>query len=330
MVASALASAPLLDVRDLRVSYAGEPAPVAAVDGVSFAIAPGEVVCLLGESGSGKTTLALSLAGLAPDSARRVGGSIRWRGEELADLSERRLQAIRGAEIGFVFQEPGIALHPLMRVGDQIADVLRAHAPLPRARALSEAERLIAEVGLEEPARIGGAYPHELSGGQQQRVTIAQAIACRPALIVADEPTASLDTTTRAEILALLQDLNRRLGLALLLVTHDLATVATLGARSLVMYAGRVVEDAPFQRVARLPLHPYTQALLACRPRSADQAVDRRLPTIGGTPPDLARPLVGCAFEPRCPDRMAVCRERQPPPVEPEPMHVVRCFKHGE
>jgi len=330
VVASALAPAPLLDVRDLHVAYAAEPAPIAAVDGVSFAIAPGEVVCLVGESGSGKTTLALSLAGLLPESARRARGSIRWRGEDLAELPESSLQRIRGAQIGFVFQEPGIALHPLLRVGDQIAHVLRAHAPLDRARSLAEAERLIAEVGLRDPARTARAYPHELSGGQQQRVTIAQAIACRPALIVADEPTASLDTTTRAEILALLLDLNRRLGVALLLVTHDLATVATLGGRALVMYAGRVVEDAPFDRLARLPLHPYTQALLACRPRSRDEAADRRLPTIGGAPPDLARLSPGCAFEPRCPDRLSVCRERQPPAVEPEPGHLVRCFKHGE
>lgn len=330
MDANARGAAPLLEVRDLAVAYPGEPAPVAAVDGASFAIAPAEMVCLVGESGSGKTTLALSLLGLLPDAARRVRGSVLWRGENLTELPESRLQTIRGAEIGFVFQEPGIALHPLIPVGEQIADVVLAHTSSSRAGAFAEAERLIAEVGLGEPSRTAHAYPHELSGGQKQRVTIAQAVACRPALIVADEPTASLDAGTRAEILALLRDLNQRLGLALLLVTHDLGTAAALAGRALVMYAGRIVEDGPFDRLARLALHPYTQALLACRPRSRAEASTRRLPAIVGAAPDLARLPAGCAFEPRCPDRFEVCRERRPPVVEPEPLHHVRCFKHGD
>lgn len=302
---------------------------MAAVDGVTFQIGPAEIVGLVGESGSGKTTLGLSLLGLLAPAARTIRGSIRWRGESVLGLPESRLEALRGSEIAFISQEPGIALHPLMRVGDQIAKVLRAHRSWSLGRCRSEAERLIEEVGLPEPARTASAYPHELSGGQRQRVTIAQAIACRPALVIADEPTSALDTTTRMEILGLLGDLKDRLGLALLLVTHDLGSLVALASRVLVMYAGRIVEDGPLQRVCGEPRHPYTQALLACRPRLGAESGARRFPSIGGGPPDMARLPVGCAFEPRCPDRMDLCVTRLPLAVFSESGQRVTCFKHG-
>jgi len=303
--------------------------PVAAVDGVGLDVGAGEIVGLVGESGCGKTTLALSLLGLLPKAARATRGSIRLQGQELLDLPEGRLEAVRGAEISLIFQEPGIALNPVMRVGDQIAEVLRAHRPWNRRRCREEAEGLLAEVGLPEPARLSLAYPHELSGGQRQRVTIAQAIACRPALVVADEPTSALDSTTRSEILSLLKDLRERRGIALLLVTHDLGTLAGLADRLLVMYAGRIIEEGPFDPICTEPLHPYTRGLLASVPRPRAPGEGQRLPSIPGDPPDMAHLPAGCAFEPRCPDRMEVCLTRPPQEVGPEARRRVRCFKHG-
>jgi ABC-type dipeptide/oligopeptide/nickel transport system ATPase component len=270
----------LLQVRDLVVEYPG----VTVVDGVTLEVARGESVGVVGESGSGKTTLALSILGLLPGSARVVKGSIQLRGQELLGLPENRLQAVRGAQVSLVFQEPGIALHPQLRVGDQIVEVLRAHRSWSLGRCREEAEALLAQVGLPEPSRLARAYPHELSGGQQQRVTIAQAIACRPALLVADEPTSALDSTTRAEILALLRDLKQRFSLALLLVTHDFGTLGALADRVLVMHAGRVVEEGPLARVCRDPQHPYTRALLRAVPRPRAPGEPRELPVAKEAP----------------------------------------------
>jgi oligopeptide/dipeptide ABC transporter ATP-binding protein len=321
---------PLLRISDLRVEYPGERGSSAAVvDGACLEVARGEIVGIVGESGSGKTTLALSLLGLLPAAARTVAGSIRLHGQELVGLPERRFRRLRGAAISLIFQEPGIALNPVMRAGDQVAEVLRAHRAWGRGRCGDEAVRLLAEVGLPDPTRLARAYPHELSGGQRQRVTIAQAIACGPELLVADEPTSALDATTRAEVLALLLGLRDRLSLALLFVTHDLGTLAALADRVLVMYAGRIVEEGPKHRVCREPLHPYTRALLAAIPRPRATGEGRALPTIDGGPPDLSRRPPGCAFEPRCPDRMDVCRERVPLRIEPAPLRHVSCFKHG-
>jgi oligopeptide/dipeptide ABC transporter ATP-binding protein len=321
---------PLLQVRDLAVQYAGDDGAAAvAVDGVSFEIGAGEAVGVLGESGSGKTTAALALLGLLPPSARVAGGSVRLRGQELLGLTDGRLEKVRGADVSIIFQEPGIALNPVLRVGVQIAEVVRAHRSWSAERCRDEATALLAQVGLPEPGLLYRAYPHELSGGQRQRVTIAQAIACRPALVVADEPTSALDSTTRSEILALLKDLKTRLGLALLLVTHDSGTLLALADRVLVMYAGRIVEEGPLDRICREPLHPYTRGLLASLPRPRAPGEDRRLPSIAGAPPDMSQLPAGCAFEPRCPDRMEVCLSRPPQAVEPEPRRRVRCFKYG-
>jgi len=325
---------PLLQVRDLSVVYRpGRGSALAAVRGASFELRAGEVAGLLGESGSGKTTLALTLLQLLPRSAQVVAGSVRFRGRELLTLPEDGWQSVRGAEIGMIFQEPALALNPVLRVGEQVADVLAAHRSWPRRGCRQEAEAMLREVGFEEPQRIYGAYPHQLSGGERQRIVIAQALACRPALVVADEPTSSLDTTTQAEILALLRRLVRDFGTALLLISHDPAILGEMAQRILVMYGGRVVEDGGADEVYRSPLHPYTQGLLRSRPSAvapAGATREKKLPCIPGSPPDPAELPPGCAFEPRCSDRMEICTTREPGAVQPDgAARCVRCFKYG-
>lgn len=326
-------ASPLLQVRDLTVHFPGDDAgSVVAADGVSFDINASEVVGLVGESGSGKTTTALSLLSLLQPPARVVRGSIRFRGSELLALDETQWAAIRGAEISLIFQEPAVALNPVLRVGDQIAEVVRAHGGSSRRRRREQAEAALALVGLENLPRFYDAYPHELSGGQRQRVAIAQALACRPALVVADEPTTGLDLITQAEIHTLLKDLKERLGCAFLLVSHDPEFLSALADRLMVMYAGRIVEEGTVGRAFRDPLHPYTRGLLGSlrRGRTAGRtSEDWRLAAIPGSPPDLLRLPSGCAFEPRCPERMEVCTDRPPSEVQPDNQRRVRCFKYG-
>ncbi len=322
----------LLQVRDLTIRYRTDNgAEISAVNGVSLEIARGEVLGILGESGCGKTTLALSLLRLLPPTAHLARGSILWDGRELLGLDERRLQQIRGAEISMIAQEPGSALNPVMRVGDQIAEVIRAHRPWDFKRCREEARAVLERVSLTDLDRIYHAYPHQLSGGQRQRIIIAQAIACQPALVIADEPTTALDVNVQAEILQLLGRLKERLRMTFLLISHNPATVARLADRIAVMYAGRIVEEGPCALILHNPLHPYTQGLLHCLPspeRSFGQS-DKTLPSLAGNPPDLANLPPGCAFEPRCPERMETCRTREPIEVGQEPSRRVRCFKYG-
>jgi oligopeptide/dipeptide ABC transporter ATP-binding protein len=303
-----------------------------AVDELSLDVADGEVVGLLGESGCGKTTLLLAILGLLPGSARVVSGSIRFRGRELLGLGEGEMRGLRGSEISIIFQEPVLALNPVRRVGAQIAEVVRAHRRWSRRRCREESLSMLAEVGFSEPLRIHDSYPHELSGGQRQRVAIAQALACRPALVLADEPTASLDSTTQAELRTLLGTLQSRFGLALLLVSHDLGALAALARRVIVMYAGRLVEAGPPARVFGDPLHPYSRGLLGALPRMRDPGDflgQRAFEPIPGASPDLAHLPLGCAFEPRCPDRLPACTERPPQDTRPAADRHVRCFKYG-
>jgi oligopeptide/dipeptide ABC transporter ATP-binding protein len=314
---------PLLEVRDLIVRY-GIAESRAAVDGVSFEVAASETVGLLGESACGKTTLAAALLGLVPAPGRVASGSIKLRGRELLGLPEREWERVRGAEIATIGQEPGLALNPVLRIGTQIAEVLRAHRRFDRKRCRGEAKALLDEVRL---AGLYSAYPHQLSGGQRQRVLIAQALACRPAVLVADEPTAALDSILEIEILDLLHDLGRRLGVGLILISHRLSTLASLAQRVMVMYAGRIVEDGPTDRVLREPLHPYTRGLIASAPRLGGPAASP-LPCIAGQPPSLGERHAGCAFEPRCPERLEVCRVRAPPRTRPSFDRGVRCFLH--
>jgi ABC-type glutathione transport system ATPase component len=257
----------LLAVKELSVCYTSSSLETRIVNSISFSIAPGEVVGVLGESGSGKTSIALAILGLLPSNAQIASGSIRLRGRELVGLEERELQKIRGKEISLIFQEPGIALNPVIQVGQQILEVLRAHNSWSRKRCREEAESMLDQVRLSDAARIYSAYPHELSGGQRQRVAIAQALACKPGLVIADEPTASLDATIQADILALLKDLQQRLSLAFLLISHNPAILQKMAQRILVVHAGQIVEQGNAPQVLHQPQHPYTRHLLECMPQ---------------------------------------------------------------
>jgi oligopeptide/dipeptide ABC transporter ATP-binding protein len=303
-------------VRDLCVAYCGTP----AVEGVDFQVEAGSVTGVLGESGCGKTTVALALAGLLPPAARVLRGSVRFRGTELLGLPERAFAAIRGAEIATIFQEPALALNPVLRVGDQVAEVVRAHRPWPRRRVREHAAAVLARLCPGDAGRIFDSYPHQLSGGQRQRVAIAQAVALEPALVVADEPTASLDPTVQADVLSVLGEL-KRAGCAILLVTHNPAILTGLADWVLVIYAGCIVEDGGFCAVATAPRHPYTRALFACVPHLAPEK-HGDLTCIPGGPPDMADLPPGCRFAPRCAERMDVCGEREPGGPG------VRCFRH--
>ena len=322
--------APLLEVRSLTTEFViergGVPRAVRVVDDVSFAIGRGEVLALAGESGSGKSVTALSILRLVPPEGRISAGSIRFEGRELLSLDERELRRVRGARIGFVFQEPMTALNPVFTVGGQIAEALEVHGVAKGAAARARAVELLDAVRIPEPARRARDFPHQLSGGMRQRVLIAAAIACRPSLVIADEPTTALDATVQADILDLLGAMREEFGLSLLLITHDLGIVARLADRAAVMYAGRIVEIGPAREVLASPHHPYTRGLLASLPGSVPGA---RLEAIPGTVPDLAMLPPGCAFAPRCPDRFSACDASRPGPVTVSPGRSARCFLHG-
>ena len=319
----------LLQVRDLAVRYQGaEGEEVIALEEAAFELAPGETLGVLGESGGGKTTLALALLGLLPPAGRVTAGRVTFRGRDLLRLDRRQLDEIRGDEISMVFQEPGISLHPCMRAGDQVADIVRVHRGWSRKRCREEARAMLELVGFDGSARVFDAYPHQLSGGQQQRVVIAQALVCRPALLIADEPTAALDATTQAEIVALLRQLRERLGLALLFVSHDVALLQSLADRLIVLYAGQIVESGSRDRIYRQPSHPYTRELLRCAPGPVKGSKRRLLPVIPGSPPDPAAWPPGCRFEPRCPDRIEVCGHQRPDLRASGAGGAVRCLRY--
>lgn len=321
---------PVLHVRNLSVVYAGNALPVPAVRDVSFDIDRGEVVGVLGESGSGKTTLAVALLQLLPPVGKIVRGSVRFKGRELAGLQEKELERIRGAELSLVFQEPAISLSPVMRVGAQIANVIRAHRRWSRARCRDHAKRLLADVGLLDTARIYETYPHELSSGQKQRVVVAQAVACEPAIIIADEPTANLDRTAQAQLLQLFQEMRARFRLGILFITHNPALLAGFADRIMVMYAGQIVEQGSAETVLKRPLHPYTEALLCSIPDDGAIGSSRKsLISIPGDPPDLAQLPDACAFEVRCRHRLPICATRVPDVSQPVPGQSIRCFNPG-
>lgn len=320
----------LLSVRALTVKYDGDRQPVSAIAGVSFDLAPGEIVGILGESGSGKSTLGLAILGLLP-AKTSVGGSIRLQDKDLLQMDDSSWRAIRGARISMIFQEPGLALSPVMRIGDQIAEVIRAHRPGNSKTRKQECEALLAQVRLPDVERICKAYPHQLSGGQLHRVAIAQAVACRPDIVIADEATRSLDVTVQAEIMDVLREVNQKFGSALVFITHNPALLAGFADRVLVMYAGRIVEDGPVTQVFRRPLHPYTKGLLQLAPRFPQSTglTAGRLPAIPGSLTDRDRLARGCVFEPRCAARTTVCHSESPNQVTPEPGRRVSCFNHG-
>jgi oligopeptide/dipeptide ABC transporter ATP-binding protein len=315
---------PLLEVEHLSVTFATPAGPARAVDDVSFAVAPGETVALVGESGCGKTVTALSLLRLLPDSAAVGAASrIRFDGRDVLALDREALRRLRGGAMGMMFQEPGAALNPVLSIGAHLVETIRAHEAVDRATARHRARDLLVTVGLRDADRLLARYPHELSGGMQQRAYLALALAARPRMLVADEPTTALDVTTQAQILALLTDLTRRLGMAMLLITHHLGIAAAVADRVVVMYAGRLVEVAPRDALFARPAHPYTRGLLLAAPRLDGPA--RPTPAIPGTvPPATAWPH-GCRFRPRCAQAWDRCQVE--PALEPAaPDHAARCW----
>jgi oligopeptide/dipeptide ABC transporter ATP-binding protein len=322
---------PILEVNNLHVAYSartGEICP--ALVGVNFVLGSGEILGVLGESGSGKSTLAASLLQLLSPNGKIQEGKILFEGQNLLEASPEDLRKIRGGRIGLIFQEPSSSLHPTIQVGQQVSDVLAAHESLDRRTLREKTSQLFAAVFPAGAERISRSYPYELSGGQRQRVLIAQAIACGPSLVVADEPTASLDPTTQREILLLFQSLSQKFGLAMIFITHNPALLAGLADRILILYAGRVAEIGPTAKVLSSPKHPYTEALMQCLPshlREDQRMRKAKLHVIAGDPPDLSLPAKGCLFEPRCTQRMEVCKGSEPPAAAVSELHEVSCFK---
>jgi peptide/nickel transport system ATP-binding protein len=297
-------SDPLLSVEHLTTVFEGRGGALPAVSDVSFHVNAGETLCLVGESGSGKSVTALSILNLVQPPGRIAAGHVMFRGRDLLTLGEREMQKVRGAEIALVLQEPMTALNPVFTIGSQIEETLMVHG-LARGRAArTRAVELLEAVSMPEPGRRVREYPHQLSGGLRQRALIALALACRPVLLMADEPTTALDVTIQAQILDLLRDLKRRFGLALLLITHDLGIVAEMADRVAVMYAGRIVEEAPVRELFREPFHPYTRGLLESMPGGPPGT---KLRAIQGTVPPLDQPPPGCPFSPRCAFRFEPC-----------------------
>jgi peptide/nickel transport system ATP-binding protein len=317
----------LLDIRGLRTHFATDDGMMHAVDGVDFSIDRGETLGVVGESGSGKTVTAMSVLKLvAMPPGRIVGGQILWRGRDLVPLGPRDMQKIRSKEIAIVFQEPMTSLNPVYTVGAQIAEVLRQHERLSRRAALERTVEMLRLVHIPNAERRVRDYPHQFSGGMRQRVMIAMALSCNPALLIADEPTTALDVTIQAQILDLLAEMKSRLGMAVMLITHAMGVVAETAQRVIVMYAGKVVEEAPVRELFARPRHPYTQGLIRSIPR-IDAAATRksRLEAIAGIVPSLLAPAPGCRFAPRCRFASAICLEATPPLREVAPDHKVAC-----
>jgi oligopeptide/dipeptide ABC transporter ATP-binding protein len=325
---------PLLEIDGLEVAFpalagAAENGWVPAVRGVSLTVERGEIVGLVGESGSGKSLTALALLRLLPPAAR-LRGSARLDGEDLLALPEPALRRVRGGRIAIVFQEPMTAFNPVYTVGFQIAEAVRAHRKVRRREALDEAARLLDLVAVPDARRRLGDYPHQLSGGQRQRAMIAMALAGGPDLLLADEPTTALDVTIQAQILELLERLRAELGLAVLLITHDLGVIAQTCDRVAVMYAGQVVEEADVHTLFRAPAHPYTRGLLATLPRLGSPVPRGRLPVLAGSQPDPAHRPAGCAFRPRCSEALEVCGRKEPELIAVGTAgQQARCFLHA-
>ena len=324
---------PLLDVRGLRTVFDGPRGEVPAVDGVSFTIGRGEILGLVGESGCGKSLTAFSLMRLVPPPGRIASGEVLLQGQDLLALTEEEMRRVRGNRISIVFQEPMTSLNPVLTVGFQIAEAIMLHQGKRKKEALYGAVEMMRLVAIPDPERRSREYPHQLSGGMQQRVMIAMALSCQPELLIADEPTTALDVTIQAQILDILKDLQARLNLSVLLITHDLGVVAETADRVAVMYAGEIVEEASIRDLFREPLHPYTRALLRSIPRAKvpGSGGRRRLPAIEGSVPDMARLPGGCRFHPRCPDRLVHCAESIPAgaPVGSGDRRVA-CFLHHD
>ena len=322
--------ATLLQVRNLTTQFFTSSGTVRAVDNITFDVDEGETVAVVGESGCGKSVSALSILRLVPwPPGKIVGGSINFRGQNLLEMSDEDIRRVRGREISMVFQEPMTSLNPVLSIGLQLTETMQHHLGLSPAQALKRAAELLEMVGISEPKRRLAQFPHHLSGGMRQRVMIALALSCEPKLIIADEPTTALDVTIQAQILELMKDLTKRLGVALVVITHNLGVVARYADRVNVMYAGKIIEMGSAQQIYHQPHHPYTLGLLASVPRM-DQPRGTRLIPIDGQPPDLTRLDGGCAFRPRCRFAVDRCAQEFPPLENIDSGHVSACWRVKE
>lgn len=321
----------LLQVQNLRTVFDTQEGQTRAVDGVSFNLDEGRTLGLVGESGCGKSVTALSIMRLVPSPPGRIEvGRILFEGRDLLALPEAEMRRLRGNKISMIFQEPMTSLNPVFTVGDQIGEVFRLHQGMTRSQALSAATGMLHQVGIPSPRRRVREYPHQMSGGMRQRVMIAMALACRPKLMIADEPTTALDVTIQAQILALMNQLQAEIKTAILLITHNLGVVAEMADHVAVMYTGRIVESAPVGRLFDQPSHPYTVGLLSSLPPAASQPVQENLVTIKGIVPSLLDLPSGCKFRDRCPDAFEPCPHEEPPLFDLGGDHLVRCFKYRE
>jgi oligopeptide transport system ATP-binding protein len=316
--------APLLDVRGLRTSFFTPGGEITAVNGIDLQLRRGEALGIVGESGSGKSTVALSLMGLVPPPGRTVAGQIFFRGEDLLHKTPEQMRQLRGNRISLIFQDPMTSLNPVLTVGEHVAEPFKFHQPVSARQAWRLGVEMLKSVGIPASEKRAHDYPHRFSGGMRQRVMIASALACRPDVIVADEPTTALDVSIQAQILVMLREARQRDGAALVLITHNLGVVAELCDRAAVMYAGRIVEEAPVDELFGAPRHPYTRALLGSLPSLGQRA--RRLQAIDGAPPSLIDLPMGCHFAPRCPIAAPICREVTPELEPTAPDHTVRCL----
>jgi oligopeptide/dipeptide ABC transporter ATP-binding protein len=317
---------PLLEVKDLKTSFFTPHGEVRAVDGISFSVAPGKLTGIVGESGSGKTVSVLSIMRLLPESGRVVGGSITFDGTDLLKLSEPEMRAIRGARIAMIFQEPMTSLNPVFTIGSQIGEAIKLHQHTSRAETRNRTIEALRMVGIADPERRIRDYPHQLSGGMRQRVMIAMALACNPRVLIADEPTTALDVTIQAQILELIRELQGRLGLAVILVTHDLGIVAQYADDVTILYAARMMEQAPTAELFAHPMSPYTKGLLGSIP-GIDGSRHRRLTAIPGYIPGPLNPPSGCRFHPRCPIAIDDCARVEPPLERKAPNHYAACIR---
>jgi oligopeptide/dipeptide ABC transporter ATP-binding protein len=322
----------LLEVKNLRTTFFTADGAVHAVDNVSFNVRRGEAVALVGESGCGKSVTAMSIMRLVATPGKITAGEIRFKGRDLASLSEREMRNVRGNDIAMVFQEPMTSLNPVFKIGAQVAEAIRIHRKVGKKEAWKQAGDMLELVSIPDPHKRLHDYPHQLSGGMRQRVMIAIALSCDPELLIADEPTTALDVTIQAQIMELLASMQKKLGLAVLLITHDLGVVAEFCERVIVMYTGRVVEEAPVRSLFANPAHPYTRGLLRSLPsiNEVNAPVKTRLATIEGMVPPLTALPQGCKFNPRCPDVMEICLGNEPALMPVSEGQSARCYLHGD
>jgi oligopeptide transport system ATP-binding protein len=315
----------LLEVNDLHTQFVTRSGVVKAVDGVSFRVEAGETLGIVGESGSGKSVSVLSILGLIPSSGRVIGGRAIFKGMDLLKMDKKQIRTVRGSQISMIYQDPMTSLNPLLTIGRQIEEPLEQHLNMTPAQAHKRAAELLSLVGIPEAQARLSHYPHQFSGGMRQRVMIAMALACNPALLIADEPTTALDVTIQAQLMAIMKHLRDELSMAIIWITHDLGLLAGIADRMMVMYAGHVVEQAPADLIYGNPIHPYTQGLLASVPR-LDEQQQHKLHSIPGQPPDLARLSRGCPFYPRCPRTQPQCLEAMPVLQQIDLEHQLACW----